>query len=166
MKVRPGPGTGINTFNMAVDLSMKSDSNNNNAVDLSISRTEQSVGIAHSSENTLQIVEKLMEARAAANMTECDKTNIEMTALNLLCLARLQEILHPAPPSPSPSPAPPPSQACNRKLYKCDYSDCSKVRQSFLPGFLEAQAVKIMIILCKTPSDLDCYNTVFLNPNS
>ena len=154
---------------MAVDLSMKSDSNNNNAVDLSISRTEQSVGIAHSSENTLQIVEKLMEARAAANMTECDKTNIEMTALNLLCLARLQEILHPGPASATSGQSlqqKSPSQACNRKLYKCDYSDCSKVRQSFLPGFLEAQAVKIMIILCKTTSDLDCYNTVFLNPNS
>ena len=115
---------------MAVDLSMKSDSNNNNAVDLSISRTEQSVGIAHSSENTLQIVEKLMEARAAGNMTECDKTNIEMTALNLLCLARLQEILHPAPASSGqPLQQKSPGQACNRKLYKCDYSDCSKVRQ-------------------------------------
>ena len=112
---------------MAVDLSMKSDSNNNNAVDLSISRTEQSVGIAHSSENTLQIVEKLMEARAAANMTECDKTNIEMTALNLLCLARLQEILQPAPSCPSPPPGQHRSQACNRKLYKCDYSGCTKV---------------------------------------
>ena len=116
---------------MAVDLSMKSDSNNNNAVDLSISRTEQSVGIARSSENTLQIVEKLMEARAGGNMTECDKTNIEMTALNLLCLARLQEILHPAPATPSPGQPlhhKSPGQACNRKLYKCDYSDCSKVR--------------------------------------
>ena len=116
---------------MAVDLSMKSDNNNNAAVDLSICRTDQSLGIARSSENTLQIVEKLMEARAGGNMTDCDKTNIEMTALNLLCLARLQEILHPAPATPSPgqplhhkSPGP----ACNRKLYKCDYSDCSKVR--------------------------------------
>ena len=118
---------------MAVDLSMKSDNNNNAAVDLSICRTDQSLGIARSSENTLQIVEKLMEARAGGNMTDCDKTNIEMTALNLLCLARLQEILHPAPASPSPTRPlhhKSPGQlgpACNRKLYKCDYSDCTKV---------------------------------------
>ena len=116
---------------MAVDLSMKSDSNNNNAVDLSISRSDTENGIARSSENTMQIVEKLMEARKAVNMTECDKTNIEMTALNLLCLARLQEILQPAPASLSP-PLPvqqTQTQPCNRKLYKCDYSDCTKVRQ-------------------------------------
>ena len=116
------------TTTMAVDLSMKSDSNNNNAVDLSISRSDrENVGIARSSENTLQIVEKLMEARQAVNMTDCDKTNIEMTALNLLCLARLQEILQPAPSCPSPPPGQHRSQACNRKLYKCDYSGCTKV---------------------------------------
>ena len=117
---------------MAVDLSMKSDSNNNNAVDLSLSRTEQSDGMARSSDNTLLILEKLMEARAGGNMTDCDKTqmSLEMTALNLLCLARLQEILHPAPATPSPGQPlhhKSPGQACNRKLYKCDYSDCSKV---------------------------------------
>ena len=118
------------TTAMAVDLSMKSDSNNNNAVDLSLTRSHrENVGIAQSSENTLQIVEKLMEARKAVNMTECDKTNIEMTALNLLCLARLQEILQPPPTPLSPGPGlQQRSVACNRKLYKCDYSGCSKVR--------------------------------------
>lgn len=140
----------INT--MAVDLSLKSDSNNN-AVDLSLrtlgedqQRTrENSIygvgtcdnstpGNATCSENTIQIVERLMEARRTVEMSADDRNNIEMTALNLLCLARLQEILQPSSNSLNAVNSPPPAavrlqtQPYNRKIFKCDYENCSKVR--------------------------------------
>jgi len=136
---------------MAVDLSLKSDSNNN-AVDLSLrtlgedqQRTrENSIfgggtcdnstpGNAACSENTIQIVERLMEARRTVEMSADDRNNIEMTALNLLCLARLQEILQPSSNSLNAVNSPPPAavrlqtQPYNRKIFKCDYENCSKV---------------------------------------
>jgi len=134
-------------------LSMKSDKNNNTAIDLSLRSSEaedtctfeaedtctvKRVNAATCSENTLQIVEKLMEARGTAQLSQDDKTNLEMTALNLLCLARLQEMLQsPAGlqvlQSPAAATAPSPvnmkfqSQPHNRKIFKCDYEGCTKV---------------------------------------
>ena len=137
---------------MAVDLSLKCDSNDN-AVDLSLRTVEDDhhrtrensvygggtchnspSGNATCSETTIQIVERLMEARRTVEMSADDRNNLEMTALNLLCLARLQEILQP--PSPSLGAATSPqtvpmrlqSQPYNRKIFKCDYEDCSKVK--------------------------------------
>ena len=129
---------------MAVDLSMKSD-RNNNAVDLSL-RTQNipqlSLTKDVSSEATLKIVERLMEARASTHgLSDDNKATLDMTALNLLCLARLQEMLQPPlhslqPPaislSASTTPVPPVSHIrsspCNRKIFKCDYENCTKVR--------------------------------------
>ena len=123
---------------MAVDLSMKSDSNNN-AVDLSLRNPTCIDRVSHvsltkdTSEATLQIVERLMEARVSSiGLSDDSKASLEMTALNLLCLARLQEMLHP-PGQAMPPPAPPASShyvrstPCNRKMFKCDYEDCTKV---------------------------------------
>ena len=139
---------------MAVDLSLKSDSNNN-AVDLSLRTVEEdhhqtrensiygggtcnssTSGNVPCSETTIQIVERLMEARRTVEMSADDRSSLEMTALNLLCLARLQEILQPpssatnlgAVTSPQPVPMRLQTQPYNRKIFKCDYEGCSKVK--------------------------------------
>ena len=130
---------------MAVDLSLKSDGNNNNnhsAVDLSV-RPGLDLGTRSPEAacgDTYQLVDTLMAARrrfgpgvdsVASERAMVDTTNIEMTALNLLCLARLQEILQ-CPPPPSSVPAVPvgahyQTHPHNRKIFRCDYHNCTKV---------------------------------------
>ena len=89
----------------------------------------------------LYFVENLVyiSALGTAQLSQDDKTSLEMTALNLLCLARLQEMLQsPAglqvlqSPAAASSSAPVnmkfQSQPHNRKIFKCDYEGCTKVR--------------------------------------
>merc|ERR1719206_1325625 len=113
-----------NNKNIAVDLSLPKEYRNEN------NNRDISTNITHS-DNTMDIVTKLMKV-TKSDIT--DKSQIELTALNLLCLARLQEILsqgpegrqgrHPLPAHLLNSPSQTP---WNRKMYSCDYEGCGKV---------------------------------------
>ena len=72
-----------------------------------------------------------------------DKSKIELTALNLLCLARLQEMLtkgpegrHPFPAHLFPSHLGSSPTPFNRKMYSCDYEGCGKVGNIILLIYL------------------------------
>ena len=115
-----------NNLITAVDLSLpKAYIGENNNLDLKSS-------IANSGD-TMDILKRLMKA-TGSDITEDDKSQIELTALNLLCLARLQEMLRRGPDGRHPLPAHllktqigSSSTPWNRKMYSCDFEGCKKV---------------------------------------
>ena len=115
-----------NNENTAVDLSLPKECIANNNLDIKTN--------TNNSDNTVDILKRLMKA-SGSDITEGDKSQIELTALNLLCLARLQEMLTRGPDGRHPLPAHLlqtqlgySSTPWNRKMYKCDYEGCEKVR--------------------------------------
>jgi len=131
----------INNNNINNNINNNNNNNNENiAVDLSLPkecRTESSnlditTGITNS-DNTMDILKRLMKV-TSSDITEDDKSQIELTALNLLCLARLQEMLTKGPEGRHPLPAHllhsqigSSQTPWNRKMYSCDYEGCGKV---------------------------------------
>ena len=166
---------------MAVDLTTKhigalennsnnnynSDTNNNEsmkheiqhgAVDLSLPKEcKSSLDITANidgGDNAMDIFKRLMKV-TASDIGDNDKSQIEMTALNLLCLARLQEMLkqgldgkHPLPAHLLHPSSPSSSTPWNRKMYSCDYEGCGKVSSTPLHYYL------ITLALGHNPADV------------
>ena len=121
----------LNNQHAAVDLSLpKGCMDENSNLDINTSITN--------SDDTMDILKRLIKV-TGSDITEDDKSQINLTALNLLCLARLQEMLTKGPEERLPLPAhlsrsqfgssPTP---WNRKMYSCDYEGCGKVRKIIL----------------------------------
>ena len=125
----------LNNQHKAVDLSLPKDCMNKSSnLDITSSITN--------SDDTMDILKRLVKV-TSSDITEDDKSQIELTALNLLCLARLQEMLTKGPKGRHPLPAhllhsqlgssPSP---WNRKMYSCDYEGCGKVGNIILVNYL------------------------------
>ena len=126
----------LNNQHTAVDLSLPKDCvNKSSNLDIITSITN--------SDDTMDILKRLVKV-TGSDITVEDKSQIELTALNLLCLARLQEMLTRGPKGRHPLPAhllhsqlgssPSP---WNRKMYSCDYEGCGKVRNMILLNYLK-----------------------------
>ena len=121
----------LNNQHTAVDLSLPEECMNESSnLDITTSITN--------SDDTMDIIKRLVKV-TGSDITEEDKSQIELTALNLMCLARLQEMLTKKPEGSHPLPAhllhsqlgssPSP---WNRKMYSCDYEGCGKVENIIL----------------------------------
>jgi hypothetical protein len=161
---------------MAVDLTtgIKGNINNNNmnnninnslnnqhtAVDLSLPKDcinkSSNLVITSSitnSDDTMDILKTLVKV-TGSDITVEDKSQIKLTALNLLCLAGLQEMLTKGPKGRHPPTAHllnsqlgSSSSPWNRKMYSCDYEGCGKVGNIILLIYLNTlEKVKNMVI--------------------
>ena len=125
----------LNNQHTAVDLSLPKECvNESRNLDITTSITN--------SDDTMDIIKRLMKV-TGSDITK-DKSQIELTALNLLCLARLQEMLtkgpegrHPLPAHLHPSQLGSSPSPWNRKMYSCDYGSCGKVRNMILLNHLK-----------------------------
>jgi len=131
----------VDCARIVVDQNMQDMNNNQNmAVDLSLTKNlikdrntlDPKTSIANS-DDTMDILKRLMIS-TGRDITKDDKSQIELTALNLLCLARLQEMLTRGPDGRHPIPAHllqiqigSSSTPWNRKMYSCDFQGCKKV---------------------------------------
>ena len=118
----------LNNQHTAVDLSLPKGCMNmmeSKNLDISTSITN--------SDDTMDILKRLVKV-TGSDITEDDKSQIELTALNLLCLARLQEMLTRGPKGRHPLPAQLlyshlgySNSPLNKKMYSCHYAGCGKV---------------------------------------
>ena len=125
----------LNNQHTAVDIRLPKECvNESKNLDITTSITN--------SDDTMNILKRLMKV-TCSDITEDEQSQVELTALNLLFLARLQEMLSKGPEGRHPLPAHLfPSQLCfapspwNRKMYSCDYEGCGKVRNVSLLNYL------------------------------
>jgi hypothetical protein len=121
----------LNNQQVAVDLSLAKDCvNASKNIDITTNITN--------SDDTMNILKRLMNVTGSDISVE-DKSQIELTALNLMCLARIQEMLtkgpeerHSVPAHLLPSWLGSSPSPLNRKMYSCDYQGCGKVRNILL----------------------------------
>ena len=85
------------------------------------------------SDDTMDVLNRLMKV-TGSDVCEDNKNQIELTALNMICITRLQEMLTKRPEGKHPLPAQLlyshlgySNSPLNKKMYTCDYEGCGKV---------------------------------------